>query len=164
MVDRGSPRLGLAAFCLTVSSPSPRRRWRRPLAVPLSRKLKAIIDGPDYKHATWGILVVDAKTGETVFAKPRDDARPGVRHQALHLCRSTHRPRPGSTAETAVYQRGLVANGTLRGDLILVAAGDLTFGGRTKDGKTVFKNNDHTYANSGLGEMRNSPTPIRSRL
>jgi D-alanyl-D-alanine carboxypeptidase/D-alanyl-D-alanine-endopeptidase (penicillin-binding protein 4) len=59
---------------------------------------------------------------------------------------------PDSTTETVVYQRGPVIKGTLRGDLILVAAGDLTFGGRTKDGTTVFKDKDHTYANSGLGE------------
>ena len=63
-----------------------------------------------------------------------------------------------STTETVVYQRGLVVNGTLRGDLILVAAGDLTFGGRTKDGKTVFKDKDHTYANSGLAESELTDT------
>ena len=63
-----------------------------------------------------------------------------------------------STAETVVFQRGPVVNGTLRGDLILVAAGDLTFGGRTKDGKTVFKDKDHTYANSGLADSELTDT------
>jgi D-alanyl-D-alanine carboxypeptidase/D-alanyl-D-alanine-endopeptidase (penicillin-binding protein 4) len=43
--------------------------------------------------------------------------------------------------------------GVLSGDLILVASGDLTFGGRTsKDGSVAFADNDHTYANSGLME------------
>ncbi len=68
------------------------------------------------------------------------------------------RSAPDSTTETIVYQRGLVVKGTLRGDLILVAAGDLTFGGRTKDGKTVFKDKDHTYANSGLSEAELTDT------
>src|SRR5581483_12084669 len=58
---------------------------------------------------------------------------------------------PDRTFETAVYQRGITLAGTLRGDLVLVASGDLTFGGRTaKDGRTVFRDKDHTYANSGL--------------
>src|SRR5207237_592818 len=65
---------------------------------------------------------------------------------------------PDSTAETAVYQRGVRLNGTLRGDLILVAAGDLTFGGRAKDGKTVFKDKDHTYANGGFGDAELTDT------
>jgi hypothetical protein len=51
------------------------------------------------------------------------------------------------TQETAIYQRGIVVKGTLRGDLIFVASGDLMLGGRTKNGKTVFKDKDHTYAN-----------------
>src|SRR5262249_49135411 len=30
-------------------------------------KIKAVITGPDYKHARWGILVVDAETGKVVY-------------------------------------------------------------------------------------------------
>ena len=38
----------------------------------------------------------------------------------------------------------------LDGDLVLVASGDLTFGGRrTKSGSTAFTDSDHTYANGG---------------
>src|SRR5262249_39557454 len=66
---------------------------------------------------------------------------------------------PDHTCETAVYQRGLLLGGNLRGDLVLVAAGDLTFGGRTaKDGRTVFRDKDHTYANSGLLEAELTDT------
>src|SRR5205814_4634088 len=58
---------------------------------------------------------------------------------------------PDHRFETVVHQRGLALAGTLHGDLILVAGGDLTLGGRTdKHGKVRFRDHDHTYANSGL--------------
>lgn len=60
------------------------------------------------------------------------------------------------TFETNVYQRGVAFSGILDGDLILVASGDPTMGGRnTPEGKMAFKNNDHTYANAGTlaGEL-----------
>ena len=51
--------------------------------------------------------------------------------------------------ETSVFKRGGLINGFLTGDLILIASGDPTMGGRnTADGKMAFKDNDHTYANS----------------
>lgn len=118
----------------------------------LSRKIAELIDGPDYKHATWGVLAVDAKTGETVFARNPDAMFAPASVTKLFSCAAALVALgPDHTFETAVYQRGLRLGGTLRGDLILVASGDLTFGGRTaKDGRTVFRDHDHTYANSGL--------------
>src|SRR5205085_169166 len=51
---------------------------------------------------------------------------------------------------TPVVRRGEVKDKVLDGDLILVASGDLTFGGRQgPDGKTLFQDSDHTYANGG---------------
>src|SRR5262249_51893398 len=56
---------------------------------------------------------------------------------------------PGFKFETPVYRRGPLSDGRLDGDLILVASGDLTLGGRTdKDGRLAFKDHDHTYANA----------------
>src|SRR5919198_563182 len=53
--------------------------------------------------------------------------------------------------ETPVYRRGPLRGGRLEGDLILVAQGDLTVGGRTDPGgKMAFKDDDHIYAN-GVG-------------
>jgi D-alanyl-D-alanine carboxypeptidase/D-alanyl-D-alanine-endopeptidase (penicillin-binding protein 4) len=118
----------------------------------LAKQLDAVIDGPDYKHASWGILVVDAKTGETLYERnPETMLAPASVTKLFTCAAALVALGPDSVAETAVYHRGLVVKGTLRGDVILVAAGDLTFGGRQKDGKMVFKDKDHTYANSGLG-------------
>jgi D-alanyl-D-alanine carboxypeptidase/D-alanyl-D-alanine-endopeptidase (penicillin-binding protein 4) len=126
----------------------------------LSRKLGELIDGPDYKHASWGILVADAKTGETVFARNPDAMfAPASVTKLFSSAAALVALGPEHTSETPVYQRGLVLGGTLRGDLILVASGDLTFGGRTaKDGRTLFRDHDHTYANSGLMEAELTDT------
>jgi D-alanyl-D-alanine carboxypeptidase/D-alanyl-D-alanine-endopeptidase (penicillin-binding protein 4) len=125
----------------------------------LAKQLDAVMDGPDYRHATWGALVVDAKTGETVFARnPEALLVPASVTKLFSCAAALVALGPDSTVETAVYQRGPVADGTLRGDLILVAAGDLTFGGRAKGGKTVFKDKDHTYANGGAGDAELTDT------
>ena len=50
--------------------------------------------------------------------------------------------------KTPVVRRGDFKDGMLKGDLILVARGDLCLGGRTgPDGSLLFEDNDHSYAN-----------------
>ena len=125
----------------------------------LAKQLDAVIDGPDYRHASWGVLVVDAETGETVYERnPEAMLAPASVTKLFTCAAALIALGPDAVAQTSVYQRGLVLKGTLRGDLILVAAGDLTFGGRAKDGKTVFRDKDHTYANSGLGDAELTDT------
>jgi D-alanyl-D-alanine carboxypeptidase/D-alanyl-D-alanine-endopeptidase (penicillin-binding protein 4) len=67
---------------------------------------------------------------------------------------------------TPVYRRGEmseVSKGTLRGDLILLAQGDLTFGGRTdKDGKVRFKDQDHTYAGDSTEHGVTDTDPLQA--
>jgi D-alanyl-D-alanine carboxypeptidase/D-alanyl-D-alanine-endopeptidase (penicillin-binding protein 4) len=114
----------------------------------LADKIGAIINAPEYKHARWGFLVVDAETGKTVYAHNPDMLFAPASVTKLYSCAAAmsafgadHR------FETPVYRRGEVADGRLRGDLILVAKGDFTLGGRTDaDGKMAFKDNDHIYA------------------
>jgi serine-type D-Ala-D-Ala carboxypeptidase/endopeptidase (penicillin-binding protein 4) len=130
-----------------------------PVSSVLAKQLDSIVDGPEYKHASWGILVVNAKTGDTVYERNAETMLAPASVTKLFTCASALIALgPDSTTETVVYQRGAKINGTLRGDLILVAAGDLTFGGRMKDGKTVFKDKDHTYANGGLGDSELTDT------
>jgi D-alanyl-D-alanine carboxypeptidase/D-alanyl-D-alanine-endopeptidase (penicillin-binding protein 4) len=119
----------------------------------LAAKIEAVINGPDYKQARWGILVVDARTGRTVYEHDADRLFLPASVTKLYSCAaalaafgSEHK------FETPVYRRGEVKEGRLRGDLILVARGDLTLGGRTTaDGKMAFKDHDHIYANFPSG-------------
>src|SRR4051812_30304188 len=99
-------------------------------------------------------MVVDAKTGATVYSRnPNAMLSPASVTKLFSGAAALLTLGAEHTQETAVYQRGLRLKGTVRGDLVLVASGDLMLGGRTKDGKTVFKDKDHTYANGADGEL-----------
>lgn len=114
----------------------------------LAAQIERVIHGPDYQQARWGILVVDAKTGQPVYAHQADKLFAPASVTKLYTCAAAllalgadHR------RETPVYRRGEVRDGRLQGDLILVGQGDLTLGGRTlPDGKLAFRDHDHTYA------------------
>jgi D-alanyl-D-alanine carboxypeptidase/D-alanyl-D-alanine-endopeptidase (penicillin-binding protein 4) len=138
--------VALAAVAAALPAPA-----AAPAESGLAKLLDEVIDGPDYRHASWGTLVTDAD-GEAVYARNPDALLAPASVTKLFTCAAALVALgPDHTYETAVYQRGLALNGTLRGDLILVASGDLTLGGRTtKDGRTVFRDKDHSYANSGL--------------
>jgi D-alanyl-D-alanine carboxypeptidase/D-alanyl-D-alanine-endopeptidase (penicillin-binding protein 4) len=126
----------------------------------LASKIEAVIDGPDYKQARWGILVVDAKSGKTVYARNPDRLFLPASTTKLYSCAAALDALGADHKfETPVYRRGKVVDGQLRGDLILVASGDLTLGGRTNaDGKMAFKDHDHIYANSPLGRAEVTDT------
>jgi D-alanyl-D-alanine carboxypeptidase/D-alanyl-D-alanine-endopeptidase (penicillin-binding protein 4) len=121
----------------------------RAQAPALAGKLEALMDGPDYKQASWGVLVTDAKTGKEVFARNADKLFTPASVTKLYSCAAALIALgPDHTVRTRVGKRGETKEGVLRGDLILVAAGDLTMGGRTgRDGRVLFRNSDHIYAN-----------------
>ncbi len=128
----------------------------------LADEIKAFTTRPEYKQARWGILVVDAETGQTVYEQNADQLFLPASTTKLYSCAAALAAfGPDHRFETPVYQRGSLSNGTLLGDLILVAQGDLTMGGRTSsDGKMAFKNQDHTYANFMPGSELTDTDPL----
>src|SRR5262245_65334518 len=115
----------------------------------LASRIQAVIGAPRYKHAHWGLLVVDSKTDKVLYEHNADRLFAPASATKLYSCATALcRLGPDFKFKTPVYRRGNVEKGRLRGDLILVATGDLSPGGRTgKDGLRGFRNNDHTYAN-----------------
>src|SRR5262245_5697585 len=114
----------------------------------LATRIQSVINGPEYKHGRWGILVVEAESGRVVYEKNPDMMCIPASTTKLYSCSSAlHHLGPDYKFETPVYRRGGVRDKSLNGDLILVAKGDLTFGGRTlPDGTMAFTDSDHTYA------------------
>lgn len=118
--------------------------------MPLPDEIIATIQKPMYDIARWGIYVADRDTGETIYNLNGDDRFLGA---------STTKLFPSAAAlaeygsdfrfETPIYRTAAVdAEGTLAGDLILVASGDMTMGGRTTpDDQIAFEPFDHIYAN-----------------
>jgi serine-type D-Ala-D-Ala carboxypeptidase/endopeptidase (penicillin-binding protein 4) len=114
----------------------------------LQQRLNAVINGPNYQQSTWAMLVVDSKTGEIVFEHNADRlVLPASVTKLFSIAAALIGLGADFCFETPVHRRGEVKDGVLQGDLILVAQGDVTLGGRTDaKGALAFKNNDHTYA------------------
>jgi len=119
---------------------------------PLAAKIEALIDGEDYKQARWGLCVIDAKTGKALYERDPGKLIVPASVTKLYSCAAAMIAFGADYKFiTPVYARGEIdERGVLKGDLILVASGDLSFGGRTtQDGKLAFKDHDHSYANGG---------------
>jgi D-alanyl-D-alanine carboxypeptidase/D-alanyl-D-alanine-endopeptidase (penicillin-binding protein 4) len=135
---------GLAVLFLLLAAP-PARADRD-----LADRLNAVIGRPEYREAHWGALVVDAQTGKTLYQynaggrfTPASSIKLYYGAAALAALGSDFR------FETPVYARGRVTGDRLEGDLILVAQGDPTLGGRDDaDGHMAYTDDDHTYANA----------------
>jgi len=117
----------------------------------MADKIKAMTDAPEYKAARWGMLIVDGKTGHTIYEQNPDKLFLPASVTKLYTCATAIAELgPDFRFSTPVYRRGEVVGRVLNGDLILSASGDLSFGGRRgKMGGTEFVDNDHTYANGG---------------
>jgi len=124
--------------------------------------IETLLAEPRFKHAHWGIIAQDLATGEVLYERNSD---------ALFIPASTTKLFSVATAldalgaehrfVTPLRRRGEVTDGVLAGDLILVASGDPTLGGRTlADGGIAFTNNDHTYANGARDTQLTEPDPL----
>jgi D-alanyl-D-alanine carboxypeptidase/D-alanyl-D-alanine-endopeptidase (penicillin-binding protein 4) len=116
-------------------------------AAELDLRIKEVLGRPEYKHSRWGLLVVDSDTGKPILQHNADDLFAPASVTKLFTCAAALvKFGPDHRFRTPVYRRGELLDGTLKGDLILVAKGDPTLGGRTDaNGHLVFKNVDHTY-------------------
>jgi D-alanyl-D-alanine carboxypeptidase/D-alanyl-D-alanine-endopeptidase (penicillin-binding protein 4) len=116
----------------------------------LAKRVDEHLALPHFKTAHWGFLFVDLTTGEVVLERnseklfvPASTTKLFSTAAALDALGADYR------FHTPIYRRGAVDGaGQLDGDLILVASGDLTFGGRTTEkGEIAFQDSDHIYAN-----------------
>jgi D-alanyl-D-alanine carboxypeptidase/D-alanyl-D-alanine-endopeptidase (penicillin-binding protein 4) len=131
--------------------------------VALRPRIESILATPGFENGHWGILVVDRKTGHSVFERnpdqlfaPASVAKLFSTAAALVALGTNHR------FGTPLVRRGEIdSQGVLRGDLILVAQGDLCMGGRTgPDGTLLFRDDDHTYAAGNLDSQVTPTDPL----
>jgi serine-type D-Ala-D-Ala carboxypeptidase/endopeptidase (penicillin-binding protein 4) len=117
----------------------------------LPSEIQMIMDKPLYRHAAWGLLVKELKTGKTVYALNADRLFiPASTTKLFSTAAALDIFGPDYRYKTYVYRRGNVsASGVLNGDLILVSSGDFLMDGRTdKSGHVVFTAIDHTNADA----------------
>jgi D-alanyl-D-alanine carboxypeptidase/D-alanyl-D-alanine-endopeptidase (penicillin-binding protein 4) len=128
----------------------------------LGGEIDKVINRPEYREARWGILVADAETGKPLYEHEADRLFIPASTTKLYSCAAALLDfGPDYRFVTPVYRRGELDNGRLKGDLILVAQGDLTLGGRTDaKGHMVFRDGDHIYATFAPGSAIVDTDPL----
>ncbi len=129
----------------------------------LSPEFRQVLDQPQFKHAHWGILVADRSTGQVLYEHEAEKLfAPASTTKLYSVATALDSLGADYRFETPVFRRGTVGkNGVLVGDLILVAVGDLTMGGRsTTADKIEYTNADHTYANPAGNAVPTAGDPL----
>ncbi len=119
----------LLLFCIVAAAPAHGQTDS------VATRLDLLFDGPDFANAFWGALVVDATTGDTLYARnaaksfvPASNAKLYTTTAALDVFP------PDTRLDTRLYARGTISNGRLDGDLIVRGGGDPSIGPRFADG------------------------------
>jgi len=115
---------------------------------------------PVYKNATWGLRVLDG-------SKVLIDLHPGKKfyigsvRKVFSVGQLLDAVGPNHRYDTPVYRTGSVSGGVLHGNLVIVASGDLTMGGRTNpDGSIAVSSWDHNEADSLGNAILTKPNPL----
>lgn len=146
----------LAAGLLLVGCGSPSSDFvftAAPSAAALPKSITAIMAKPRYADATWSLLVTDVRTGLTFYQlNPDRLSFTGSTRKLFSVGMALNTLGVDRRQTTTVHRQGEVTGaGVLDGNLILVAGGDLVFGGRRIDANTIEVTDfDHNDAN-GLG-------------
>jgi serine-type D-Ala-D-Ala carboxypeptidase/endopeptidase (penicillin-binding protein 4) len=121
-----------------------------------------VMQGPRYAGSRWFVHVSDRATGAPLYELNADQlVLPASTTKLWSTGAALDTFGPDFRFETPVYRRGPVQGGELQGDLILVARGDLTMGGRDlPDGTIAFTSLDHAEANSLPGATLTPTDPL----
>ena len=92
-----------------------------------------MLGAPALEHSTWGVLIVSATRGDTLYAaNARKLLMPASNMKIVTLAAAAEKLGWDYTYETTLRAAGSVQNGVLRGDLIVTGSGDPSIG--TADG------------------------------
>jgi len=133
-------------------------------AEPIPDGILQIMQKPLYADATWSLKVVDLESGENIYDLNSGLlAYTGSVRKTFSVGMALNELGPDHRFRTPIYAQGDVSDeGVLSGDLILVADGDLTMGGRnTPQGTVAFTSFDHTEANSLGSAILTEPDPLQ---
>ncbi|MGC1178887.1 MAG: D-alanyl-D-alanine carboxypeptidase/D-alanyl-D-alanine-endopeptidase [Methyloceanibacter sp.] len=118
---------------------------------PVPPEISEIMQGPRYQGATWGLKAIDLQSGQPVSSLGSNALFfTGSVRKLFSVGLALNALEPDHRFVTPVYADGDVTKeGVLTGNLVLVASGDLTLGGRTTPESTIaFTDFDHTESNS----------------
>jgi serine-type D-Ala-D-Ala carboxypeptidase/endopeptidase (penicillin-binding protein 4) len=124
--------------------------------------IQKIMDQSKYEHATWGIYAKDLQTGEILYDLNSNALfSPASTSKLFSMAALLEAYGDNYRFKTPVYATGPIKEGQLQGDLVLVAQGDLTMGGRQSNADTIaFTKMDHIIANEVPGVTLTNEDPL----
>jgi N-acyl-D-amino-acid deacylase len=133
----------------------------------LSQRIRKIMERPEFAHSRFGIQFYSPDSGKVVYELnaqqlfvPGSTTKLFTEGTALELLGADYR------FHTKIYRTGPVdKDGTLNGDLILVAAGDPNLSNRIQsDGTMVFEDEDHSYGGPDSRGLPGDPLVVIREL
>jgi PBP4 family serine-type D-alanyl-D-alanine carboxypeptidase len=118
----------------------------------LAAKIQAVVARPEFAHSNFGIEFLDLQTGEVLYSLNADKMFVPASTTKL-LTEGTVLAKLGDYRfHTLIYRTGSIdEQGTVKGDLILVASGDPDLSNRIQaDGTLAFVDHDHSYQGPAL--------------
>jgi D-alanyl-D-alanine carboxypeptidase/D-alanyl-D-alanine-endopeptidase (penicillin-binding protein 4) len=156
------------ALCFLLVSVIPAAECTDQDGIPINQSrfetdLAQIMSDPRYDHASLGIMIVDPESGKVLYERNPDQMFiPASTTKLFTSAAVLEVFGPDYRFVTPVYS--IVppgGDGSAAGDLILVASGDPSMGGRTLPNDTIeFANMDHGDANSLQGAGLTTTDPI----
>lgn len=129
---------------------------------PFPEEMQKIMDQPKYKHSFWGIYVKDLVSGEVLYDLNSDKLfSPASTTKLFSVEALLNAYGDDYRFKTPIYAVGKIDNGKLDGNIVLVAQGDLTMGGRQSSPDTIsFTKLDHINANEVPGVILTKENPL----
>lgn len=116
----------------------------------LRQFVDSLIDVPDFRSASWGVIVVDPGRGETLYTRNADKLfMPASNMKLLTSTTALAQLGPDFHWSTTLLARGPVRNGTILGDLVVRGNGDPTI-------------SDHMHPDSALAQLRALADSLRA--
>lgn len=130
----------------------------------LPEAMRKIMVQEKYQHAIWGVYVKDLKTSEVLYDLNSDKLfSPASTTKLFTVAALLHAYGDDYRFKTPVYSNGVIENGTLSGNLILIGQGDFTFGGRQSDPDHItYTKMDHITANEIPGTLLTPQDPLQA--
>jgi dihydroorotase/N-acyl-D-amino-acid deacylase len=114
----------------------------------LEQRIKKVMERPEFAHSRFGAEFIRANTSEVVYKLNASQLFvPGSTTKLLSEGAMLEILGADYRFHTKIYRTGPIGkDGTLRGDLILVASGDLDLSNRIQpDDTLIFEDEDHSY-------------------
>src|SRR4029077_889856 len=133
----------------------------------LEQRIKKIMKSPEYAHSRFGIKFISAESGEVIYELnspqlfvPSWTTKLLSAGTALELLGADYR------FHSKIYRTGPIKkDGTLQGDLVLVASGDLNLSNRIQpDGTLTFEDEDHSYGGPDSRGLSGDPLQVMREL